>query len=160
MWSYPNVIKGWNNFVFLKYYICFGFLLSICSVQIIYSAFRKYSYPLTYYTFCCFTTWIQNRLNIYLFSPIYTLYPIITKWKHVLEIFANILKNKYRNISFTFGSDYSCVSLWVTFADYYFQTSSSSVKLVVDHCWQPFFRYRPRGRFNSKLTQENSQSSW
>jgi hypothetical protein len=35
--SYPNLIKVWNYSVFLKYYICLGFLQSICSVQMIYN---------------------------------------------------------------------------------------------------------------------------
>ena len=32
-------------------------------------SFRKYSYPLTYFTFCCVTAWIENGLNIVFLHP-------------------------------------------------------------------------------------------
>lgn len=39
MWSYPNIIKVWNDYFLclILQYICLGLLLSICSVQIIYN---------------------------------------------------------------------------------------------------------------------------
>jgi FtsH-binding integral membrane protein len=55
-------------------------------------AVRKYSYPLTYSTFCCVTAWIQNVLHLLFVSPIYTQHPIMEKWKHVV---GNLLKMKY-----------------------------------------------------------------
>ena len=54
----------------------------------IYSAFGKYSDPLTFSTFCYVTTF---------FSSIFTQYPIMTKRK---QIFRNVLKIKNRNTLF------------------------------------------------------------
>ena len=48
------------------------------SVDTKYSAFRKYSYPLNYSTFCCVRAWIQNWLNIYFFPSLIYPYPIVT----------------------------------------------------------------------------------
>ena len=40
------------------------------------------------------TAWIQNVLNILFFSPIYTQYPIMTKWKHVLTNVCRFIENE------------------------------------------------------------------
>ena len=50
----------------------------------IYSAFRKYSYPLTDSTFCCVTAWLQNGFSRFFFSLthlLYTQYPMMKKVK-------------------------------------------------------------------------------
>ena len=91
----------------------------------VYRAFRKHSYPLNYSTFCCVTAWIQNGLNIYIFSPIYTQYPIMTKWKQVFRnlckynekqkylIYTSIHTPESKLCRSTFAGDYSCESFWV-----------------------------------------------
>ena len=54
--------------------------------QYIYSAFRKYSHPSTFVTCCCVSASIWNGLNLNVFlTPISTKYPVMTKWKHVLN---------------------------------------------------------------------------
>ena len=56
------------------------------------------------------TAWIQNWLNTFSFSPIYTQYPIMTKWKHVFYgFFCKCIENEiptYLNEVFTPPSQY------------------------------------------------------
>ena len=53
-----------------------------------YSAFRKYSGPFPFSTFCYVTA-----LNKYKSSSIYTQYPIMTKWKQVFRNVCKCVKN-------------------------------------------------------------------
>lgn len=45
----------------------------------IYSAFRKYSHILTFYTFCCNTMWDKNVCNCNFLSTVYTKYSVKDK---------------------------------------------------------------------------------
>jgi hypothetical protein len=67
---------------------------SAMTLQRIRSTFRKYSYPLTYSKLFCVTAWIQNVLNVYILLPIYTQYPITTRWKNLFWSFCKCIENE------------------------------------------------------------------
>jgi hypothetical protein len=75
------------------------------------------SESMSYYTFCHVTAWIPIGLNRIFPSPIYTQYPIITKWKDVFRHFSKCIhtpESIILHVRFTFGIDYSCESVWVS----------------------------------------------
>ena len=60
-----------------------------------YSAFRKYSHLLTFYTFCCVTACILNELNSDgFFSLAYTQYLIMSKWNYVFLNFYKLINTR------------------------------------------------------------------
>ncbi len=87
----------------------------------VYSGYGKYSDPLKFFTLCYIAAICENHL--FIFFLIYTQHPILTEKHRIVDIFADLLKKKNWNI--TWSKVFRPFAQYLVEAPFWFNTAMS-----------------------------------